>query len=147
MTTLKDLFLDVIEDARHVRTWQEAVDLHEHTKILVSDFGKRQGLYSADKRLELIKLCNEALTKVRNVLHHEKIASDVAAAAEARQRHATERAERLEAIDRELAEAVREREALDQNQSRSFPRSPLEGVTGNALTRALESRHEREQER
>ncbi|MFI6959654.1 hypothetical protein ACIBJI_40085 [Nocardia sp. NPDC050408] len=147
MTTLKDLFLDVIEDARHVRTWQEAVDLHEHTKMLVSEFGKRQGLYSADERLELIKLRNEALTKVRNVLHHEKIASDVAAAAEARQRHAAERAERLEAIDRELAEAEREREALDQNQSRSFAWNPLEGVTGDALTRAMESRHERERER
>lgn len=144
MTTLKDLFLDVIEDARHVQTWQEAVDLHEHTKILVSDFGKRQGLYSADKRLELIKLRNEALTKVRNVLHHERIEAAVAAAAEARQRHAAERTERLEAIDRELAEAEREREALDQKQSRSLPRSALEGVTGNALTLALESRHERE---
>lgn len=144
MTTLKDLFLDVIEDAGHVQTWQEAVDLHEHTKTLVSDFGKRQGLYSADECLELIKLRNEALTKVRNVLHLERIERDVAAAAEARQRHAVERAERLEAIDRELAEAEREREALDQKQSRSFPRSALEGVTGNALTRARESLHERE---
>ncbi|MFQ6331261.1 hypothetical protein ACLMAL_34710 [Nocardia sp. CWNU-33] len=144
MTTLKDLFLDVIEDARHVQTWQEAVDLHEHTKILVSNLGKRQGFYSADERLELIKLRNEALTKVRDVLHLERIERDVAAAAEARQRYAVERAERLEAIDQELAEAEREREALDQRESRSVPRSALKGVTGNALTRTLEAMHERE---
>ncbi|MFE7802731.1 hypothetical protein [Nocardia sp. NPDC057440] len=144
MTTLKDLFLDVIEDARHMQTWQEAVDLHEHTRMLVSDFGKWQGLYSADERRELIKLRSEALTKIRNVLHLERVERDVAAAAEARQRHLLERAERLEAIDRELAEADREREALDQRESRSASGSALEGVTGNALTRALESMHERE---
>ncbi|WP_431972532.1 hypothetical protein [Nocardia sp. bgisy134] len=144
MTTLKDLFLDVIEDARHVQTWAEAVDLHEHTKTLVSDFGTKQGLYSADERLELIKLRNEALAKVRNVLHLERIERDVAAAAEARQRHAVERVERLEAIERELAAAEREREALEQSQSRSIRGHAFEGLTGNAISRARESLHERE---
>jgi hypothetical protein len=138
MTTLKDLFLDAIEDARHVRTWSAAIDLHEHTKVLVSEFGKRQGQYAADERLALMKLRNETLTKVRNALYRAKFDRDVAAAAEDRHRHAADRAERLEALDHELAEA--ERETLDQTASRSIPGHAFEGLTGNAFSRGRESR-------
>lgn len=140
MTTLKDLFLDAIEDARHIRTWPGAVDLHEHTKTLVSEFGKRQGLYSADERLALMKLRNEMLTEVRNAVYRTTIDRDVAAAAEDRERHVAERAERLDALDHELAEAERERKALGRGTSRSIRGHPFEGLTGTAFSRVRESR-------
>ncbi|MEU4311163.1 hypothetical protein [Nocardia sp. NPDC024068] len=145
MTTLEDLFLDAIEDARNTRTWPAAIDLHEHTKTLVSEFGKRQGLYSADERLALMKLRNETLTKVRSAVYRTTIDRDVAAAAEDRERHVAERAERLDTLDHELAEAERELEALDRGTSRSIPGHPFEGLTGTAIFRGRGSRgYERE---
>lgn len=138
MTTLKDLFLDAIEDARHVQTWPAAVDLHEHTKALVSEFGKRQGRYPADERLALMKLRNETLTKVRNALHRTRVERDVAAAVEERQRHAAERAERIDLLDREIDEAQREQQDLAKTQTRSIPGHAFEGLTGDAFSRGYE---------
>ncbi|MBF6102197.1 hypothetical protein IU510_29710 [Nocardia cyriacigeorgica] len=109
--TVKDLFLDAIEDAKHIQRWPEAVALHEHVKMLASEFGKRQHEFSPGHRRTLLQLRDETMTKVRNALHHARIERDIAEHTANRERWEAERATRLAEIDRDLALYEREREA------------------------------------
>ncbi|WP_406273050.1 hypothetical protein OH799_33975 [Nocardia sp. NBC_00881] len=142
-TTLEDLFLDVIEEAKHSETWEQAVDLHEHTKSLAGSLGRKQNLYSADMRRDLINLRNEALTKVRNALHRAKVDRDVTEHTAARQRWENERNDRLQHIDRELQAAEHEREAQNQQPSRPIPGHAFEGLTRSQPERNRDIGYER----
>ncbi|MFE3447084.1 hypothetical protein ACFXNW_28965 [Nocardia sp. NPDC059180] len=121
--TVKDLFLDAIEDAKRVQSWPEAVALHEHVKFLVSEFGKRQHQFPPGRRHTLIKLRDETMTRVRNALHHARIDRDIAEHTANRERWEAERTARLAEIDRDLAVYERERE---------IPNAPR-GLSENSL--------------
>ncbi|MEU7145400.1 hypothetical protein ABZ942_38555 [Nocardia sp. NPDC046473] len=126
MTSLKDSFLEVIEATRYARTWEEAAELHERTKTLVHDFGKSQGLYSANARWELMQLRNETLTKVCNLLHRTKIAHDVAELEATRRKREVEHIARLDVADRQLEELGAELER--EQRARPIPGHAFEGL-------------------